>query len=201
MNKEVNLLVLLSFMFLFTAFNLSETTSWTKAKEKDGVTVYTRDVEGSELKEFKAYTTVNASLNEVLKVLTNFETYPKWMHNYSNTKLLKKINDDEYIYYAVMDAPWPVWDRDVVIHFKKQKTDYGYIVHVKNKNSYMDEKEDCVRMKHFEGTWQLHDQNGKTKVISQVHADPSGKIPTWLANNIMVDGPISTLSSMQKMVK
>lgn len=175
--------------------------NWEKAKEEQGVIVYTRTVDNSPLKEFRAQTVINAPANKILDVLTNFSAYPKWVFNYEGTQQIKKISENEYIYYTIISAPWPVTNRDLVVRFVSQKTAYGYKITVTADNTVMNPKPDMVRMQAFRGSWELHQKGNVTEVISQVHGDPSGMIPSWLANTIMVDGPISTLSSMHKMVE
>lgn len=175
--------------------------NWEKAKEDQGVVVYTRSVDNSQMKEFRAQTLINAPAHKILDVLINFAAYPQWVYNYQGTQQIKKISESEYIYYTVISAPWPVTNRDLVVRLVQQKTDYGYKITISADNTIMKPKPDLVRMVTFKGTWELHQKGNSTEVISQIHGDPSGMIPSWLANSIMVDGPISTLSSMHQMVK
>ena len=43
--------------------------------------------------------------------------------------------------------------------------------------------------------------NGKILVRYQVHAEPGGSLPSWLANSVVVDTPYYTMANMVEMLK
>lgn len=54
----------------------------------------------------------------------------------------------------------------------------------------------------LKGFWRfIPEKEGRIKVIYQIHADPGGDIPSWLANAVAVDSPFNTLKNMLKMLK
>ena len=63
---------------------------------------------------------------------------------------------------------------------------------------YSAEVKGVVRIPYLDGFWLLEKiDDNKTKVTYQVHADPGGTIPAWLANATAVNNPYETLRNMR----
>ena len=90
--------------------------SWSLAKEKNEVSVYTRKIEGWGIKEYKAVFVVKASLNKVVKVLKDVPGRYNWLHNTIEIREVERKGNAVSVYNLV-DAPWPVSDRDNITTF------------------------------------------------------------------------------------
>ena len=86
---------------------------WKLKKSVDDIKIYTRSTAGSELKEYKAITEVDADLETVLHELL---TAPKYndMCESGVSYYLKSEGADKHLFYAQKSLPWPVRDRDVI---------------------------------------------------------------------------------------
>ena len=89
---------------------------WKLAKNKKGVKVYTRKVEGISFKEYKGVTTIKTSLARLVALAADIEAGPDWIDTCSKGELLKQVNPRESYTYSLNGAPWPVRDRDAVVH-------------------------------------------------------------------------------------
>ena len=192
-----------SMLLLFISMMFCENTvaqSWDLAKDKNGVKVSTRKIEGYTLKEFKGETIVKASSDKVLTMLKNIEGYVNWMPDCKESKALKKVSETEFYQYTVTDAPWPVTDRDNVAHMKiSDKGNGEYHIALKGSPDYIAKNSDYVRVPQLKASWQIIPQsNGGTKVVYQGLASAGGSIPDWLANSFVVDTPFETLVNLNK---
>ena len=178
--------------------------AWQKKVDKNDVVVYLRDVEGSNFKEFKGETVVKSSLNALVALINDHEAMPDWMYNCSESELLKKLDNNEGYYYSYAKAPWPVSDRDAVTKFSinqnpKTKT---VVVTLSGEKDFIPEKSGKVRVESITGKWKFQPIDSETvKVIYQLHTDPSGSIPSSLANSFVVDLPYETLKNLRNEVK
>jgi hypothetical protein len=69
-------------------------------------------------------------------------------------------------------------------------------------NGYLDEKDDCVRVKDFTATWIITPTtNGKYKLHYTFESDPGGDVPSWLVNAFLDVGPFKTIKGMEKAAK
>lgn len=173
-------------------------------KDKNGVKVFTRKIEGSALKEFKGITSIKTSLTSLVALMDDTAAYTQWLYNVTEAKLIQKINYNERVTYTVIHAPWPVSDRDTVTYSKivqdpKSKT---ITIHLKGQPDKMPPQGGKVRVPALKGFWQfIPNKNGYVTVIYQVHSEPGGSIPDAIANSTTTDIPYNTLLNMHKQVK
>ena len=191
--------ILLTIVF-FNSF--SAQTDWTLAKEKNGIRIYTKEVEGSKFLAFRGVTEFSASLAEVWEILENVQAYPNWMYNTIQAKVIEK-NGPQMISYVITDAPWPVSDRD---GFYKNVFTYnpgtsGEIT-IKAIPEYGPTYESMVRIEMLDGSWVITNLgNDRVKVVYQAHSEPGGNIPGWLASSGVISFPYYTLENLKKLVK
>jgi len=196
---------------LFLAIGWLVAGSWAEApadfaldKDKNGIKVYTRKIEGSSLKEFKGVTSIKTSLTSLVALMDDTDALTKWLHNCSAAKLVQSMNYYERITYTVINAPWPVSDRDTVSYSKivqdpKSKVITIYLKGMADKYPKQSGKVRVPAMKDF---WQfIPSKSGYVTVIYQLHSDPGGSIPDAIANSTATDIPYHTLLNMHKIIK
>jgi len=172
---------------------LSEQNKWSLAKEVDGISVYTRNVVGYQIKQTKVETIVDLPLKVLYKVLTDFNHHDDWMVNFSNSELLTSADSLAYIYYVEVDAPWPIMDRDLVIKGALEYMSDSLVILSTNKvEGYKEERDKFVRIPMMHGLWQFEKiDEQRTKVTNSTHGDPGGMIPSWIVNIKLVADPIN----------
>ena len=176
---------------------------WSLAKDSDGVKVYVRDVPNSRLREFRGEVDLKVSPDRVVKVLQDAGSFRKWMPDVVTSDLLK-ATDKEQFHYLENAAPWPVAHRDGVYHFTYTRSDDAApvtTVRVEAVPDYVPAREGKVRIPKAEGYWKLVPTSSGVSVSYQMHADPGGSIPSWLANQTVVDTPFKTLKALRDYVQ
>lgn len=177
---------------------------WTLAKDKQGIKVYTRKVEDIDFKEFKGVVTVKTSLASLVTLLCDTETLPDWMANCTRVDLLEQISECETYTYTLSKAPWPVSNRDSILHnVISQDRDTGLVTITQTgKPDHLEPKKNIIRVKQIESVWQFTPQpDGHVEVLYQALSDPSGALPAWLVNSAVVSQPYDTLLKLQKVIK
>jgi len=200
--KNIFLTFSLALFMLLSAFSNSKTQdgNWHLSKKRNDIKVYTRTVEGFVLKEFKGETNIKASTDKVLEIIKNLDAYTAWMPGCTESKLLKKISDNEYFHYAVREAPWPLFDRDAITHIKIEPQKNGEVlIKVVAKPDFIAKKATMVRVPIVKASWQLLPKNdGSTDIIYIGIGSAGGNIPDWLANTAVVTVPYGTLYNLKK---
>jgi len=196
---------------LFLAVGWLVAGSWAEApadfsldKEKNGIKVYTRKIEGSSLKEFKGVTTMKTSLSSLIALMDDTDALPQWLHDCTSAKLVQNINLYERITYTVIKAPWPVSDRDTVSYSKVVQDTKSKVVtiYLKGMADKYPKQSGKVRVPSMKGFWQfIPSKSGYVTVIYQLHSDPGGSLPDALANSTATDIPYNTLLNMHKIIK
>lgn len=177
---------------------------WELKKDEGGVKVYTRHIEGSNILEFKGEVTVKSNMSAILTMLDSVSEYPKWMENCTKSEWIKRINKASGYSYYVIDAPWPISDRDACTYFKVVQDTHTLVITVslKGVKNYIPEKSGRVRIPSLNGFWQLTPiSKDQTKIVYQVHCDIGGSVPAVLVNAYITDTPFSNLTNIKNIVE
>jgi len=190
-------LIFISLFFLNTATG----SDWVLKKDKSGIEVYTRTVEGSSFDEFKGVTVIlKVSLTEVLDVILDVKNYGSLFPDCMNPKILKQEGKWYDIHYIQTKGPLTVKDRDSVFEQKTEMDKDGKHARVTLKPlpDYLPVNSDMVRIRKGSGFWDLkEDNNGNVMVSYQFQPDPGGEIPSWLANSFVETHPYKTLNNLR----
>ncbi len=197
-----------AFSFLFLSFLLSATVlhaqDWQLKRDKGGIKVYVRDQAGTNIKEMKFSTTVEAPLQTIAAVLTHVEGYDDWVYASLKSRTIKQVSDTEAYYYTLIDFPWPFENRDLVLHSKIWQDKKTLALHSKTTSAHWmeGEKESVVRIKKAELYWLFTPiGNGKVRVDYTLNSDPGGNIPAWMINLAADQGPLQTMLKFQEMLE
>ena len=186
-----------TFVLLLIA-NVLSAQEWVLNKEKNGITVYTRESPSSPIKEFRAVTTMNVGVEKLAEVLQDFENYALWYDRCEKTRLISGDAGGAYVYYTEVSLPFPFSHRDVVSSMTLTKKPYGILLKIEEMEGVVPEKEGIVRMSVAKGHWKLTRlSENKTKLEHQFRGDPAGNIPGGIANMFLVAGPINTLTKLK----
>ena len=204
-----NFLNLLALLFTFATTTLSaqshdpaETDGWVLKKEKSGMKIYYRKT--SDVHELKLATTLNASLSGVAQILDEVQYFPKWGYKISETRLVKRISPTEMIYYARVDFPWPLSDRDLVLHTKlHQDPEHRTITSTSVAESgHVPEYKGVVRMHKANTKWTVRPGSGNNLQLEYyLYSDPGGSLPDWVVNLALDMGPRETINRMRETLK
>ncbi|MET0286135.1 MAG: START domain-containing protein [Polyangiales bacterium] len=178
---------------------------WKFIDEDDGIHTWMLEIPGQDLPGFRGQTVIKSSAKGVLDNMLNWKEHTKWMYRCAESTLLEKIDDESAFLYNRTSAPWPVWDRDVVVKSLVERTpDYSAIkVSFKNvdyaKKPVQDKVIRMPKLVGFYKLWQI--EPNKTKVLYQVEPDIGGSIPKWLAKRAARDLPYTTLLKLRERVE
>lgn len=173
---------------------------WTSRKNKNGVEVFTKHQSDSKLKTYKAVATTSASVKNCVAFLLDLENHVNWSYTVAKAELLSE-DENKQLCYMVMDAPWPVDDRDIVIEVTtKELSDGAMQVSLIAVDGTKGEVEDLVRIINSTTTWVFRKEGDHTKITYEGVTDPAGKVPDWVINAGLVDGPYETLKNFIELV-
>ena len=168
-------------------------------KEKDNIKIYACRVEGSALNDILVEFEVNSTIEKYIPIVLDVSRYNEWRYREFNHKLLKKISDSELIYYAQVSAPYPLNDRDLVLHLKINKDSLPKILTVTNESmpDYIPPVEDVVRVpSSFSIVTLIPLSESRLKVSCYVRVNPGGQIPDWVVNMFSTQGPYETFKNL-----
>ncbi len=175
---------------------------WKLAKEEDGIKVYYRKIAGRNLNEIKIQSVFNCNLSTLVAALGDVSKYKDWVYSTKEAKVIKRLSNREVIYYDAIDFPWPLNNRDLVIHAKVfQYTDNKIVkVSLDADNDKYPTQKGMIRIKFFKAEWVLTPLKDKVQVEYILSSDPGGILPDPVVNLALDQGPVKTMQSLKKMI-
>lgn len=202
MNVRGVLMAMLSLLFLAIGALPAQTSDgWALKNNKDGVKVYYKTT--GDVQEIKLATTLQTTLDGIMQLFTEVENYPQWGYKVTEARLLKRVSAHEVYYYSRLDFPWPMSDRDLIMHTQvvQDAVTRRVIATSTAVPDYLPANKDVVRIREATTKWILIPRSdGWLDTEYIIHSDPGGDIPDWLVNMAIDVGPRETINSMRKML-
>ncbi|MEM6531611.1 MAG: START domain-containing protein [Myxococcota bacterium] len=158
-------------------------SGWELIDEDGPLKVWTRDKAGSDYEEIRARIEIAASFERTWTVLDDVERYVEFMPRLVEARVLERIGRIVYQYQKI-DPP-VLAARDSVMRIEVERSErrgsrrFSAATHP----SAPAVSDGTVRLLVFAGEWRVEAlETGKTALTYQVHAEPGGSIPSWLAN-------------------
>jgi hypothetical protein len=193
---------LLIFLCLNTVFAFSQSNNWILKSNKDGVKVYYKKT--SDVYEIKLTTSIQVPLSGIVLLFNEVDNYPKWGYKIMSSQVIKKVSDNEVYYHSKIDFPWPMDDRDIVMHTKlEQNPSNKVITSVSNAiPDMLPTEKGFLRIRNSVTKWTLvPSADGWVYVEYYIYSNPGGSLPDWLVNSAIEVGPRETIKSIKNMVK
>ena len=176
------------------------TNEWKLLTQNERLKVYTRITTKSPIKEVKIVGTIAANRESLIKALNEVEKYKIWIYKCLESERLYEVNPDEYFYYTLTDLPFPLDDRDLVVHSRQWFDQEGnWISRSSALPTYIPECDHAVRVKMFESRWKIKSLGKKECHIDYfIGMDPGINLPPWIINLGITIGPIRTFEDLEK---
>lgn len=167
---------------------------------KNNIQVWTYKDASNSVLSYKAETTLDVPIDRAVALVLDVKNSPKWVPNVAKAEVLSRDDKKgEFSIYMVLDFPFPLKDRDMVVKgtMSKDANDSIFI-----KNSAIQQGKalnpDYVRLKDYSGDWTFQKLGAnKVKVITSGHANPEGSIPASLTNILVEQQPYQMLQKMK----
>jgi hypothetical protein len=201
-------ILLISGSYTFAAdfsSSVSPKDGWKLAADAKEVIIYSRPHADSNLKEFKAIGSIDASTCAVHAVIDDFENYPTFMPYILECRLIKREGDSMIGYQRL--SPKICGDRDYTLRVSKKSFSgpkgLTYLSQWGTANEMGPaEQKGVVRIKVCDGTWLLEpDGPTKTRATYSIYSDTGGVIPAFIANHASLTAIKKLYAAICKQVK
>ena len=175
--------------------------NWKLESDVDGVKVYSRAIEGSEFRQVKAIASVNAPMEVVVDILTDFEGYSDWMNDITDSQVIEETSESVHYVYTFEDTPWPVQDRYCVSRMTLSREDGHAVLEFESVPRFMKSRRDAIEFASYKGYWKVDRNKSGCDIEYLVESDPGGHVPSWLANQIAYGGPSKTIHNLRSVAE
>ena len=202
---KISLFLILLCITQHSVFGAKAVDGWVLKKKNNGIEAYLRDIPGTDLKEFRGIMYVRGvRLSSMVATFDDTASYTRWMHNCTESRLLKYMNVHERFTYTVTHAPWPAVDRDTVVYslMSQNPGDLAVTIDIDGRPDYLPKQPDRLRIPMMKATWTFKPlKSGTVMIVYQTITDPGGPLPLWLLNLSVIDLPYYTMDKFRDVIK
>jgi hypothetical protein len=188
-------------LYLPTFFPASDKNDWTLRREKDGIDIYSRPSDCSKINDIRVDMDLTGTVEQLAAILRDVNNYTDWVYATRTARMIRKVSENEFIYYAEVGTPWPAANRD---YYADLKITLNPAIHSMNVVSvgmkdFQPEKKDFVRVPMSRGSWTVTTQSTRKIHLQYIlQIDPGGSIPAWILNSFVAKAPLETFSNLKK---
>jgi hypothetical protein len=202
--SRILIIVLLGGLWLSGTSGIAQKKDWQLAKKEDGILIYTRpNQEGLPVKELRIVTEVKSSLSAIVSLLSDKAAYPQWVYGCAESTFLENISETESYHYQITSMPWPIQNRDIIIHSRVVQDPETKVVSLiaRGQPDYIPVKGEYVRVRSYRADWKfVPKENGIIEMEFIVSVDPAGSIPNWLINMAVAEGPKKSIKGLKEVL-
>ena len=183
------------------------TNEWVLVKKDKlkNITTWAKREDGKNIRSFKVDMIADADLETVARVHFDVENIKRWFWETKESRMLKKVNDKEFYYYQVFNAPLTIPDRDSVLR--------AFVEPFNAKRGYMAIKLEAAPdfMPPQPGRVRVQAQNyyvkftpidkKTTRIEAEGYVDPGGVTPAWAINFVQRSAPYVTMVGLARMLQ
>lgn len=174
--------------------------NWKLAQDHEGIKIYTRPMAHSKIKAIKVECNLAATSSQLVAAILDIKTCGEWVYSSKKNVLIKQISPLDLIYYSEVEVPWPVENRDYVVHIKVEQNPQSKVTTVNSPciPGYVAENDGIVRISQSVARWTITPM-GKNQIKAEyiLEVDPMGTVPAWLTNLFATKGPYETFKKLK----
>jgi hypothetical protein len=188
-------------LYLPTFVPASDRNDWTLKREKDGIDIYSRPSNCSKVNDIRVDMDLTGTVEQLAAIIRDIDGYSGWVYSTRTATMIKKVSENEVIYYAEVGTPWPAANRDYYADLKITLNPANHSMNVVSvgMKDYQPEKKDFVRVPMSRGSWTVTTQSARKIHLQYIlQIDPGGSIPAWILNSFVAKAPHETFSNLKK---
>lgn len=194
---------LLLCFFAFTG-SASGQTGWNLVKDNGWIQVFESNMERSNFKRIKVECIVDGTFDKLLEILNNVDNHKTWIYKTKGSHIIKRVSANEYYYYTETELPWPIQDRDAVVHIKFHRDSQNRFLKIAAVGvpDYLPLTGGKIRVPRSANSWMVTvPAPNKLQITYVFEADPGGSLPAVLVNALVDKGPFESFKKLAAQLK
>lgn len=186
----------------FPAASQATDAPWTLEKEDGGIALYSRPVADSPFLAVKAIATIDAPAEKVAQLLGDGNGCSAWRAMCKSSEVLSAVSDSESLVYLVLDLPWPVSDRDLVVRSIAHVDAQSQTLHVKLESASAEHPvQDYVRAE-SSGEYELKVIGATQSQFTYIqHTDIGGDLSPDMINPSLLSETFADIRRLQELAE
>ena len=202
--KQKNIALLIVLFCTMSALAGYGQGKWSLVRDNDWIKVYESKMDNSSFKRIKVECTMEGTLEKLMQVLNNVNNHKTWIYNTKHSYIINRVSPTEYYYYTETTLPWPLQNRDAVVHIKftKDSQDRFLKIAAVGEPDFLPVVKGKVRVQRSANSWMVTmPVPNMLNIVYVFEADPGGGLPAWLVNAFMDKGPYESFRKLAAQLK
>jgi START domain len=199
--KKFVCLFLLSTLVTVTVYSQY---NWKLTRDQDGIKVYESEVKNSNFKNIKVECVLPGTYDKLMAILNDVSRHKEWIFRSKTSNILKRNSPRDFYYYTETSMPWPMSNRDAVIHLTMNLDSLNRFLKITGTGvpNFIPEKSGKVRVPRSSVNWYVTMPSSTSiKIVYTFDADPGGTLPAWLVNMFADKGPYESFKKLSALLK
>jgi len=194
-------------LFLFSTWITPKAYSqynWKLSKDKDGIKVYESEIKNSNFKSIKVECVLPGTYDKLMAILNDVSRHKEWVFHSKISNILKRNSPYDFYYYTETSMPWPMSNRDAVVHLTMNRDSLNRFLKVTATGvpNFIAEKSGKVRVPRSSVNWYVTMPSATSiNIVYTFEADPGGSMPAWLVNMFADKGPYESFKKLSSILK
>jgi len=177
---------------------------WILKKEKNGISIYVRKNDAAPFDAIKVETEAAGTIEKLVSIVKDVAGHKKWAYGMRTASILRKVSENEIVFYKEIESPSPISDRDMVINLKVSENEDQNSIKIESVAlpDYIPRKKNFVRVTMSHETWivtKLTEQKIAIRYFLQV--DPGGALSPFLVNLFSTKGPYESFEKLKALLE
>lgn len=174
---------------------------WREVLNTSGIVLSQRTLPGKAYQQIQGQMTIEGKIDSLVGILNDPSLCVRWLNDCRSSRVVDKISPAERISYTIVDAPFPLEDRDVYVRSKAAYDSQTKAVTITLRSipDYAATQEKKIRVQSLNGFWrfrQLNDQ--QVRVSYQMYSDPQ-ITPASLVDSFSPTSLLKTFTNLRKL--
>lgn len=179
--------------------------AWKLVKEKNGVSIFINPAGNSKYPPLKGIMILPYPIEDVLKTLRDYSAYPSWQPFMNRFEPLTPIGNDQAIFYALFDFPWPILNRDLVLKNTIEEISASPMtlkIHLEDTDFPLPTKgKKYVHIAYYRSDIIIEKiETSQTRLTATLEAHPGGQLPVLGVNWVMREAVYRALVNLRGMI-
>lgn len=189
--------------FLILQLSVAAQYNWKPEKQKNGIQLFLSETAGSKFKAVRVECTFPGNFSKLISVITNVPSFNQWIYNTKFSKVIKNFSPLEYVYYTETNMPFPLSNRDAVIHMRINTDSLPRFLTITGTGEpeSLPDIPGRERVPHYKTWWRVTMPTTQTVHISYIlEINPGGSLPAWIVNSFIDKGPYETFMKLKELL-
>jgi len=147
---------------------------------------------------------MQGTYDKLIAVLNDVPRQKEWVYNSKTSYILKKNSPYDLYYYSETSIPWPMSNRDAVVHLTMTRDSLNRFLKISaiGVPDYIPEKSGKVRVPRSVINWYVTmPAPTSISIVYTFEAEPGGSLPAWLVNMFADKGPYESFKKLSEILK